>query len=683
MSLLTPLFLLGLTALAVPVIVHLVRRTKAPRVAFPSLMFVRNIPQRTIRRRQLRNLLLLLLRCLACALLALAFVRPYFSANELGAGRRRVASVLLIDRSLSMRAEGRLAAARKRGLEAVDRANDGDLLAVAAFDGGFEVVSQPTADRGQVREAIARIEPGYGATDYAQALRGAEGLLREADAGARRIWLATDFQATGMPASEAGYRVSPGIEVMPIDVGERPVVNVAVTEFGAVPTIFQPKYTDKLTARITNFGEREARGIGIDFLLNERSTEKREVAIPPRDFVTVEFTGFNLNEGINQCALRLSGDGFADDNLFTFTLERAARGKALGIETATRGRSESFYLRNALTAGENVSYDFDLKTAGAINPAEVAQYQLLIINDAIISPALAERILGQVEAGAGLIVATGPHTTTATFNQAFQTIGPATLEGTADLRGSYVTLSEVRADHPIFEIFRESGRLVSARIFGYQRMEPRSGASVLARYEDGSPALIEGAHGRGRILILTTTLDAGWNDLPLKSFYLPFVRQMARHLSGRERPTWHQVGESLAFPAAADGSRPAIDSPSGRRLLEAKQSARGETIITAVEPGFYRVRYNTLGASAEPVAVNPAGREADTSRLDPTAFIAAITPGDSAGRPESPPAPGRGGDRQEEESRQRLWLYLLLAALVLFIAEAVVARRIRMAKIIG
>ena len=70
MSFLNPLFLLGLAAVAAPIIVHLVRRTKAPRVEFPSLMFVRRVPQRTIRRRMIRNWLLLAMRCLAFLLLA-------------------------------------------------------------------------------------------------------------------------------------------------------------------------------------------------------------------------------------------------------------------------------------------------------------------------------------------------------------------------------------------------------------------------------------------------------------------------------------------------------------------------------------------------------------------------------------------------------------------------------------
>src|SRR5262244_203761 len=103
MAFLSPLFLLGATVAALPVLVHLVRRTRARRVEFASLMFLRRIEQKTIRKRKLRNLVLLLMRCAALLLLALAFARPYFSRpgpNSNGGGR---SSVMLIDASYSMR----------------------------------------------------------------------------------------------------------------------------------------------------------------------------------------------------------------------------------------------------------------------------------------------------------------------------------------------------------------------------------------------------------------------------------------------------------------------------------------------------------------------------------------------------------------------------------------------------
>ena len=68
MTFLTPLFLIGLAGLAVPVLLHLIQRERKQVVQFPSLMFLHKIPYKSVRRQKIRHLLLLILRCLALAL---------------------------------------------------------------------------------------------------------------------------------------------------------------------------------------------------------------------------------------------------------------------------------------------------------------------------------------------------------------------------------------------------------------------------------------------------------------------------------------------------------------------------------------------------------------------------------------------------------------------------------------
>ena len=83
MSFITPLFLAaGLTAL-VPVLLHLVRRLRAREVPFSTHMFLEATPIQRVRRRQLQDILLMLLRAAALVLLALLFARPFIPPEEL------------------------------------------------------------------------------------------------------------------------------------------------------------------------------------------------------------------------------------------------------------------------------------------------------------------------------------------------------------------------------------------------------------------------------------------------------------------------------------------------------------------------------------------------------------------------------------------------------------------------
>ncbi|MEO6726319.1 MAG: VWA domain-containing protein, partial [Blastocatellia bacterium] len=299
MSFLNPLFLLGLMAVAAPIIVHLVRRTKAPRIEFPSLMFVRRVPQRTIRKRMVQNWLLLALRCLAFLLLALAFVRPYFGNSAANDAQGRRANVLLLDTSFSMSYGKRFEEAKQRAKSVIEQANGNESFALVAFGQSYETLVKFTSDAAKLKSAIDAAQVGSGATEYTQALRGAADLFKEVPQKDRRIVLISDFQAAGRNPAEAPFQLSKEIKLQPVDVGEQNASNLAVTDVSAQALIYQPKYSEKLTARIANFSDEARDGVRVELQLNDHAVEKRELKIAAHDAAAVEFTGFNLNEGVN------------------------------------------------------------------------------------------------------------------------------------------------------------------------------------------------------------------------------------------------------------------------------------------------------------------------------------------------------------------------------------------------
>ena len=135
MSFLTPLFMLGALAVAGPLIFHLIRRTTRERTVFSSLMFLRPTPPRLTHRSRLEHLLLLLLRCLALALLALGFARPFLrrtAPTDATPGQARRIAVL-VDESASMRRAGLWPEARARVEAVLRKTTPADQVAVYTF----------------------------------------------------------------------------------------------------------------------------------------------------------------------------------------------------------------------------------------------------------------------------------------------------------------------------------------------------------------------------------------------------------------------------------------------------------------------------------------------------------------------------------------------------------------------
>src|SRR3954453_16455973 len=100
MSLLGGAFLLGLLGVAIPIVIHLIHRQRYPERPFTTLRFFDKTVKHNVIQRRLIDRLLLLLRVLGRALLALGLSRPFWPGG--GVGERRMSLVIVLDISPSM-----------------------------------------------------------------------------------------------------------------------------------------------------------------------------------------------------------------------------------------------------------------------------------------------------------------------------------------------------------------------------------------------------------------------------------------------------------------------------------------------------------------------------------------------------------------------------------------------------
>src|SRR3954465_2640383 len=176
LSFLSPLFLAGAAAAAIPVILHLLKREPEARVQFAAVKLLRKAPVEHTQRRHLRELMLLALRVAALVLLALAFARPFFASGDALASTG--VTVVALDTSYSVSSTAaRFEHARQLARDAIAHAPAGDLVGVVTFDDDSRIASKPGADRVLATAAIEQAAPGYGATRYRAALSAASQAL--------------------------------------------------------------------------------------------------------------------------------------------------------------------------------------------------------------------------------------------------------------------------------------------------------------------------------------------------------------------------------------------------------------------------------------------------------------------------------------------------------------------------
>ena len=676
MSFIAPLFFVALAALAIPVLIHLIQREKKQIIRFPSLMFVQRVPYKSIQRRRVHNWLLLLVRLTALALIVLAFARPFFEGQGLGAaaggGAREV--VILLDQSYSLGYADRWERAQAAASEAIDGLGPADRGSVVLFSAGAEIALRSTAsgERDRLQAAVAVAAPTAGATRFAPALKVAGGILADSALPRREVVLISDFQRGGWRGEE-GASLPDGSTVTPILIaGGAEAPNVAVSAVSLARSIFSDQERVAVSAVVVNRGAEQLTGAQLGLEIDGRPIQTETLDVEAGSSASVTFAPVTIAGRFMRGSVRATSDALDADNAFHFVVSPAEPVQVVVVDQGGTG-STALYLTRALAIGETPRFETTVRQPNGLSDQDLRQAAVVVLNDVAVPAALGRRLARFVEAGGGLLVALGPQ---AAWPQDVDILPAALQERVDRTRGDAARIGALEYGHTVFEPFRapRSGNFSAARIYGYRAVEPEASARVLARFDGGAPALLERQLGAGRVLLWTSTLDLSWSDLPLKPVFLPFVHRAARYLASYAEPLpWSMVGQ--VFDASFGESTfplggAVVVTPSGEQV---PLDEEGSDVLELTEGGFYELRTGTSESVTAVVASNVDSAESDLTAMDPKEIVAAATAGvggnlqsSAAGLPPPPEA---------QERSQRLWWDILCLGVVLLGADTLISNR--------
>jgi hypothetical protein len=690
MSFLAPLFFAGLAAIAVPILVHLIQRERKDVIEFPSLMFIRRIPYQSVERRRIHNWLLLLMRVAAMALIIAAFSRPFFRVNPVKAasattGAREV--VILLDRSASMGYGDHWARAQAEARKVIGSLGGADKGTLVLFDSRPEETVRSTPDRSQLERAVNDAKITARSTKYAGALRLAQSLLTRSTLPRKEAVLITDFQKSGWERQEE-IHLPEGASITPVSVADMETLNLAVSSIALQRGSFSGQERVTITAGVTNRGSNTVDKLPVKLEIDGRLVDTRDVSVGPNASGSVTFDAVTVAESNMRAVIHAGTDKMPKDNDYYFVLSPSRPVSVLVIQGEGADRGSSLYLTTVLDLGKAPPFKTDVTSVARVTSQMFENRSVVILNDATaLGTATTESLKRFVEQGGGLLIALADHTPVS----GEWALMPGTLGSTVDrtnLRGG--TLGFLDFSHPIFEPFKDqrSGNFANLRIFRYRTLTPAATDKTLARYDDGSSALVERKVGNGRVIAWTTTLDDTWTNAPTSVMYLPVLHEMLRYLAQYQEPVaWHNVGRMLDISAPigamvregnasanAAGAKVAgvVVAPSGDQVA---LGGNNQSSIELDEQGFYSVRLPGAGDRRPfSVAVNLESGESDLSSLPPAEFVKTAT-----GRP----VVTTGGDlehpeetREDIEKKQAIWWFLLAGGVAALVGESVLSNRL-------
>lgn len=680
MSVLVPLFLAGLAAIAVPILVHLVHKERSVAERFPSAMFLRKEPYRAMARQQLRHLFLFAMRVLAIALLAFAFSRPFFNKSVAAAAvtptGRDVAIVL--DRSASMGYGERWTRARAAVERTLGSLGSDDRVALVVFDTRAAQVAALSNDRQAVRTVLNTEKVSTRSTRYVPALQLARRVLNEGNRRQREIVIVSDFQRSGWDVRD-NQALAGDEKLTPIDLSGEDVSNIAWRNVN-VERDSATTSDIRVVGRIANSGPAR-RGVRVTLAIGPREVAEQRVDLPPDGGATVTFAGLRVATAANEARVVVHGDSYALDDTLRLLLERPRRVSVLLVEPV--GTDRGFFLREALALGAAPSFDVVQRTRTALGVADLASADVIILHDAgWPSGIVGQRLRERVANGAGLVIALGDRAGAEAWAGVPSEIMPARLSAPTDrTAGRGGSLGWIDRTHAALETFAasRSGDLSAARFVRYRPVSDTLSGRVLVRFDDGTAALVERTVDRGRVLTWAAGFGLEWSDFPRQPVFLPFVHELMRYASGYRAPRVAQlvgdvvdIDDALGSSGARTVSQAVVAvAPSGARQRFPVDSGRRSLPLD--EAGFYALTgAGSPGSRPTLIAANVDPRESEFDSFDPVRMTDAVATGvaDNAGDSASVMLTA-----EERERRQSLWWWLLAAVTVVLGVEAVAAAR--------
>jgi hypothetical protein len=592
-----PLFLFGLAAGILPILIHRLIQRKAVSRDFSAVRLLLQSQKIMSRPHRLKHFLLLALRVLAVSTLALIMARPILMPRGLQAMAADGVKALILDNSLSM-------GYREERGERFEIAKEAGRKILESFGGQVAVIPTVSAlkaasgerenrwmDPDEARQTLDTIPLSYGRGNPGAALSLAYRELRDTMGPkeivilsdmARGDWEGFDWSKMGVVSGETDvhfFRIG----------GENRDDNFAVKRLELAEGEAVKGVPSRLEVAVANFSGRDGAPL-VQLYLSGVKVDQKKVEVKAGGEGRLSFELFLNRPGWVEGEIRLSGDALPLDDTFYFSLKVRERVRVLLVD-GDPGRSlkssESYYLANALNPGgfDTSAFLSRVVTDEEFAGIELQPYEAVFLLDVAKPPG--SRVASFLETGKPVFLFLGDRVIPGEYNRI-----PLFPWRLGEIRGEGRPERIVQADVRHGGLRDFSGppgeSLKKASIYRYYRIEGATRKLLSLGSQD--PLLVEASQEKGRLFLFASSANLDWNDLPLKAAYLPLIQGLLKDAVGLSKDN---------LPATLR-----IGDPLEEKLTQVTGPAGG--------PGVYGF---SLGGKEIRRGVNPPLEESDLSKL--------------------------------------------------------------------
>ncbi|MFC1569211.1 BatA domain-containing protein [bacterium] len=614
--------LIGLIGVSIPLLIHLLARQKVKKVYFSSIVFLKQIQKQHFKRMQIRQILLLLLRCLSILFIVLAFARPTFKAGSLFQGKSKASVVIAMDHSMSMARGDVWFEAQSVANQVVEMLDVADQAAIIGNSNNNP--SLMLVQKRNLLNKILKASPQYTHPSLESLLRVSDEIMSSNEIN-REVYFVTDLQATAFSDTTEDHAQFPNIDHLYIIPVQEEVPNTALVDGGIENQILAPGCSLRIFAQVYNYSDQPVEAALVRLFLNNTAVAQKVVALPSQGSKKVVFSVTPRESGWITGEIELEGDSFLQDNQFYFTSFIPSKIRVLILGNQ---QQDIMPIRLALAPQQSRS-DFEifeslvgLDWTGMINQIDV----VFINNCPTFTELEVQTVKRFVNNGGGVIVIPGPATNLRQVNDQLIHSMNVTLGNIVNSQeaGSYRSLGRIDFAHPLFEQVFKTGheQFRTPQFYQSINMVDAGDSQILMRFKDEQPFLLARQGEYGNVILLTSGIGPPWSDFQTTPIFAPLIHRMTLYTAGSYKHLERQIcGQPVQFflgsvPNENDRYYVQLPSNEEREVLPEITGRKMQlSLKTTEQPGLYQFFQNDSLLTVHAVNLDPS--ESDFKPLNP------------------------------------------------------------------
>ena len=521
-----PGFLFALSALSIPIIIHLFNFRRFRRILFTNVRFLQEIKQDTRSRSRLKHLLILLCRLLTVAFLVFAFAQPLIPAgNNAIVGGVKLVSVY-IDNSYSMDAVGKngslVETAKKKAREIANAYQPADKFQLLTTD--FEARHQRVLNREEFLEMVDEVKSGSSVRNLSEVITRQKDALHT-DAGNDKMILyeISDFQKSVTDLDHVTNDSSLQINLVPLLPSTSK--NIFIDTCSLATPFVQLNSQNELTIRMQNISDDDVENVPVKLFINGSQRSLTSLTLPAHSSAETKLSFSISSPGWQQAMVSIADDPVIFDDNYYLSFEVKEHLNVLSINEGTT----SPYI--SALFGNDLYFQFQNASVSQLDYASFLSQNLIILNNLKeISSGLVQELIKYVNQGGALVIFPSHDLNQSSYQQLSSALNiPAFLQWMeTDDKVSFIEKKNILFED-VFDRQKSQENIEYPSVSKHFSISAgaRSNQEILMRLQGGDVFLSSVRSGKGIVYLCASPLDESTSNFPRHALFVPVMLKAA------------------------------------------------------------------------------------------------------------------------------------------------------------